>query len=417
MKYAGGAVALALLFASFVHAQMPIVEMPAAPMETDDPTPEAAAGPSVSSVRVVDITDTTARVEVNSDELVQGYVEYGTTEAYGMSTPLSSEFSASPSFLLEGLTPSTTYHYRAVIMDSSGNAALTADSTFATLAPPAEPEPEAPQNTSGETETEETTATEAEAAPATTTTATPTASTTPVAPPPTTTTTHAPPPTTAQPKPAAPPKAAVPAAPATQELGIGLPVAAGQPVLVRVTPGNGRVSFMWKKDLGGKNGTIRTLVIKKEGTYPVVSRIDGIVVYDGPSTSFTDTGLINGTEYHYALYSYGKYDRFTPASRFKVIPRAKMQPAKQDTNKKLVEVADESEPPLTLARRLFYGTRGDDVLALQVHLAQHGYYPEVLITGYFGTLTQKAVSRYQKLNSITPAAGFVGPLTQEALAR
>ena len=82
--------------------------------ETTPPAPEMPAGPTVSNVSVKNITDNSAEVDVDSNEVVQGYVEYGTSEQYGMSTPLTAEFSTSPSFILENLLPETLYHYRVI---------------------------------------------------------------------------------------------------------------------------------------------------------------------------------------------------------------------------------------------------------------------------------------------------------------
>jgi hypothetical protein len=110
-------------------------------------------GPSISSVTVADITHNSARIDINSDELVQGYVEYGTSEQYGMSTPLTSEFSTSPSFLLENLSSETLYHFRVIAMDSAGNVTITSDETFTTLATPTSPPPTTATTTSSGTGT------------------------------------------------------------------------------------------------------------------------------------------------------------------------------------------------------------------------------------------------------------------------
>jgi hypothetical protein len=68
-----------------------------------------------------------------------------------------------------------------------------------------------------------------------------------------------------------------------------------------------------------------------------------------------------------------------------------------------------SAAPLT--RQLEVGSRGNDVSSLQAFLAQDtSVYPQGLVTGYFGPLTQAAVSRYQAKNGL-PSVGRVGPLT------
>ncbi|MDB5188205.1 MAG: protein of unknown function with transrane region [Candidatus Kaiserbacteria bacterium] len=65
----------------------------------------------------------------------------------------------------------------------------------------------------------------------------------------------------------------------------------------------------------------------------------------------------------------------------------------------------------TLTRQLDVGMSGSDVSSLQTFLAaDSSLYPQGLVTGYFGSLTASAVSRFQTRNGL-PAVGRVGPLT------
>ena len=72
-------------------------------------------------------------------------------------------------------------------------------------------------------------------------------------------------------------------------------------------------------------------------------------------------------------------------------------------------------------RHLGIGSTGDDVRALQQILADHDpeVYPEKIVSGYYGSLTKKAVERYQEINNIAgpqdPGYGTVGPKTREFL--
>lgn len=67
-------------------------------------------------------------------------------------------------------------------------------------------------------------------------------------------------------------------------------------------------------------------------------------------------------------------------------------------------------------RDLFRGTRGEDVQRLQTLLAQDkAVYPDGLVTGFFGILTESAVKRFQAKYSL-PQVGRVGPLTRQKLA-
>ncbi|MDO8571911.1 MAG: peptidoglycan-binding protein [bacterium] len=69
----------------------------------------------------------------------------------------------------------------------------------------------------------------------------------------------------------------------------------------------------------------------------------------------------------------------------------------------------------TLYRQLDLGAAGSDVSALQTFLAQDAtLYPQGLVTGYFGSLSAAAVSRFQTRNGIV-SVGRVGPVTLAAL--
>lgn len=71
-----------------------------------------------------------------------------------------------------------------------------------------------------------------------------------------------------------------------------------------------------------------------------------------------------------------------------------------------------SEPeavPPEFTRSLSRGSSGDDVRKLQEFLAKDKeIYPEGLITGFFGPLTEAAVKRWQEKNEIEPM-GVIGP--------
>lgn len=75
--------------------------------------------------------------------------------------------------------------------------------------------------------------------------------------------------------------------------------------------------------------------------------------------------------------------------------------------------------PLTasaaLYRQLQLGMSGADVSELQAFLAlDSSVYPQGLVTGYFGSLTKAAVSRWQSRNGIS-TVGRVGPQTLAAM--
>ncbi|RJQ36894.1 peptidoglycan-binding protein [Candidatus Parcubacteria bacterium] len=69
---------------------------------------------------------------------------------------------------------------------------------------------------------------------------------------------------------------------------------------------------------------------------------------------------------------------------------------------------------------LAQGSQSDAVTALQQFLAQDTeLYPEGLVTGYFGSLTTRAIQRFQERHGIAgpddPGYGIVGPKTRAKL--
>ena len=70
---------------------------------------------------------------------------------------------------------------------------------------------------------------------------------------------------------------------------------------------------------------------------------------------------------------------------------------------------------LKFTKTLRLGATGDEVRELQAFLRQHpDIYPEGLVTGYFGPLTEAAVKRLQEKNDIE-SVGIVGPQTRAKL--
>lgn len=71
--------------------------------------------------------------------------------------------------------------------------------------------------------------------------------------------------------------------------------------------------------------------------------------------------------------------------------------------------------PQLLTRNLQLGSSGEDVVALQIFLAQdRSLYPENIISGYYGPLTKEAVIRFQRKYNIE-AVGEVGTQTREKI--
>lgn len=75
-------------------------------------------------------------------------------------------------------------------------------------------------------------------------------------------------------------------------------------------------------------------------------------------------------------------------------------------------------------QNLFVGISSPEVHELQKYLNQNGFAVATegpgspgQETNYFGTLTERALARFQAVHNVMPAAGYFGPLTRERLKR
>ena len=93
------------------------------------------APPVISAVSSSGITTTAALITWTTDEPSYSQVEYGATTTYGASTTLNANLATSHARTLSGMTPNTLYHFRVYSKDATGNAAVSSDFTFTTLAP------------------------------------------------------------------------------------------------------------------------------------------------------------------------------------------------------------------------------------------------------------------------------------------
>ncbi|MGH7196419.1 MAG: fibronectin type III domain-containing protein [Candidatus Saccharimonadales bacterium] len=99
-------------------------------------TPTDTTAPSISNVASSNVTTAGATVQWTTNEPADSLVEYGSTTAYGSSTPLGTNLTANHSADLSGLQAGTTYHYRVLSKDAAGNSAVSGDFTFTTAQPP-----------------------------------------------------------------------------------------------------------------------------------------------------------------------------------------------------------------------------------------------------------------------------------------
>ena len=96
---------------------------------TADTTPPAISGAGAGSVG-----DLSAVVTWTTDEPATSEVDYGSSAAYG-STAVDAALLQSHSTLLTGLLPSTTYQFRVVSADASGNSSASGNMTLTTNPP------------------------------------------------------------------------------------------------------------------------------------------------------------------------------------------------------------------------------------------------------------------------------------------
>ena len=87
----------------------------------------------------------------------------------------------------------------------------------------------------------------------------------------------------------------------------------------------------------------------------------------------------------------------------------------RDQITKLTSEVAEVKEELKLTKNLYKGLSDEEVKKLQEFLKQYSeIYPEGLVTGFYGPLTEKAVKKFQEEHDI-PATGLVGPLTRDKI--
>lgn len=92
-------------------------------------------GPVISGVYSDKAGPDTITISWMTDEQATTRIDYGMTTGYGYSTKLDATLSTSHTQTISGLSPSTTYHYRVVSQDASGNSTASPNHSFTTAAP------------------------------------------------------------------------------------------------------------------------------------------------------------------------------------------------------------------------------------------------------------------------------------------
>lgn len=101
------------------------------------PTPEISGWVlAVSAVSTSLLTSNSVMVTWQTNKPADSQVEYGTTAAYGSTTPLDSTRVTGHSQTLTDLQPGTTYRFRVRSTDEGGASGASSDFTFTTKSPP-----------------------------------------------------------------------------------------------------------------------------------------------------------------------------------------------------------------------------------------------------------------------------------------
>jgi cytochrome c biogenesis protein CcmG/thiol:disulfide interchange protein DsbE len=92
----------------------------------------AIASLLISGINVSNITDLASTISWITDKPATSQVAYGTTNAYGSNTTLNQTLGTNHNATLSGLIPGTTYHFKVISNDGSGNEVASLDQTFTT---------------------------------------------------------------------------------------------------------------------------------------------------------------------------------------------------------------------------------------------------------------------------------------------
>jgi Putative Ig domain len=96
-------------------------------------TVSAANPPVVSNIQATGVTASSASISWMTDVTADSQVDYGTTSAYNLSSPLNSSAVTAHSVAMSGLAASTVYHYRVKSRNGLGLLTVSGDNTFTTL--------------------------------------------------------------------------------------------------------------------------------------------------------------------------------------------------------------------------------------------------------------------------------------------
>ena len=302
---------------------------------------------NILSVSASSVGATSASVGWMTDERTSGSVEYGLTTAYGASTTPNASLQTSGNTTLSGLLSGTTYHFRVKAVDAADNITYSEDHTLIT---------------SGSVST----------------------------------------PTTNE-------STSVPSIVISSGGGGGGGSSSSvpTPALITASGVDSQVVFMWNTPESGN--VAGTVIVRKEGLYPG-SPSDGQVIYQGNSSTFTDTSLQNGKTYYYTAYSYTTGGQYSNPIHISTSPQAGVGQVQLDENPVLQPALAAQHFPADMK----FGDKNLEVVHLQQILNTVEVHPSKLTTGYFGPLTVSALKTFQAKYNL-PQTGAADAATRVVL--
>ncbi len=181
-----------------------------------------------------------------------------------------------------------------------------------------------------------------------------------------------------------------------------------EPTTLKAEPANGQIVFEWNNP--GEANFVRTVIVRKEGGYPT-SPGDGQTLYEGRGQTFTDTNVTNDTTYYYTLYSYNHSKTYSSPVRVSLAPKAGNDQVKFNETGSIIPFS----PVMHFTRVYKRGDKNVEVEHLQEILAlEEVSFPENRVTGYFGSITEKALKQFQTKYGLTQS-GVIDAATQAKL--
>ncbi|MEK7187277.1 MAG: peptidoglycan-binding protein [Patescibacteria group bacterium] len=313
------------------------------------PRATVAVQPHISNVQVSQIGTSTARIIWTTNVPTEGDLHYGTSTAYVSSAGKHSVRLIDHVHEVQGLSSDTAYHYQATVTDEAGNTTISKDRTFRT---------DSFSGIEGSSFEENNTVLLPD-----------------------------------------PPDITPP--PPVLIGGVRPPTSLPKPQLIKADALESQVLFVFDK----KSPNDRIRVVRRNAVSPR-NAWDGKIVYEGTAKSFTDTGLINNHTYHYGIYH---VSQFRGASKG-ILLAATPTVSEDQTELEATPVSAAKTPYFVFEKNFGIGATGRDVVHLQVLLAtEEKLYPQGLVTGYFGSLTQSALIRFQEIHKLRVTGVVDGP--------